>query len=95
MFHHAPVLVLVLVLGIGIGIGQYYWVLGALLGIVLTPVHTDEFMAGCERRGNGEDQAKTRVEQSRMVCGSQKRGWSRAEHGAAERERSRGYKNQV
>jgi len=32
MFHHA----LVLVLGIGIGIGQYYWVLGALLGIVLT-----------------------------------------------------------
>ena len=34
MFRHAPVLVLVL--GIGIGIGQYYWVLGALLGIVLT-----------------------------------------------------------
>ena len=34
MFHHAPVLVLAL--GIGIGIGQYYWVLGALLGIVLT-----------------------------------------------------------
>jgi len=25
-----------LVLGIGIGLGQYYWVLGALLGIVLT-----------------------------------------------------------
>ena len=34
MFHHAPVLVL----GIGIGMGQYYWVLGALLGIVLTLV---------------------------------------------------------
>ena len=34
MFHHAPVLVL----GIGIGIGQYYWVLGALFGIVLTLV---------------------------------------------------------
>jgi len=34
MFHYAPVLVLVL--GIGIGIGLYYWVLGALLGIVLT-----------------------------------------------------------
>jgi len=32
VFHHAPVLVLVL----GIGIGQYHWVLGALLGIVLT-----------------------------------------------------------
>ena len=32
MFHHTPVLVL----GIGIGIGQYYWVLGALLVIVLT-----------------------------------------------------------
>jgi len=37
MFHHDPVLVLAL--GIGIGIGQYYWVLGALLGIVLT-LHT-------------------------------------------------------
>ena len=34
MFHHTPVLVLVL--GIGIGIGQYYWVLGAFFGIVLT-----------------------------------------------------------
>ena len=34
MFHHAPVLVLAL--GIGIGIGQYYWVLGAFFGIVLT-----------------------------------------------------------
>jgi len=27
---------------IGIGIGQYYWVLGALFGIVLT-LHTDNF----------------------------------------------------
>jgi len=34
MFHHAPVLVLAL--AIGIETGQYYWVLGALLGIVLT-----------------------------------------------------------
>jgi len=34
VFHHAPVLVLAL--GIGIGIGQYYWVLGAYFGIVLT-----------------------------------------------------------
>ena len=34
MFLYAPVLVLAL--GIGIGIGQYYWVLGALFGIVLT-----------------------------------------------------------
>jgi len=32
VFHRTPVLVL----GIGIGIGQYYWVLGALFGIVLT-----------------------------------------------------------
>jgi len=36
VFHHAQLLVLVL--GIGIGIGQYYWALGALLGIVLTLV---------------------------------------------------------
>jgi len=34
VFHHTSVLVLAL--GIGIGIGQYYWVLGALFGIVLT-----------------------------------------------------------
>jgi len=39
VFHHA--LVLVLALGIGIGIGQYYWVLGAFFGIVLTlPLHS-------------------------------------------------------
>jgi len=29
VFHHTSI-------GIGIGIGQYYWVLGALFGIVLT-----------------------------------------------------------
>ena len=34
VFRHTPVLVLAL--GIGIGIGQYYWVLGAFFGIVLT-----------------------------------------------------------
>jgi len=38
MFHHAPVLVLAS--GIGIGVGQYYWVLGALFGIVLTLIVT-------------------------------------------------------
>jgi len=31
-------LVSVLVLGIGIARGQYYWILGALLGIILTLV---------------------------------------------------------
>jgi len=36
VFHHTAVLVLAL--GIGIGIGQYYWVLGASFGIVLTLV---------------------------------------------------------
>jgi len=36
-------LVSVLVLGIGIARGQYNWILGALLGIVLTPMHINQF----------------------------------------------------
>jgi len=40
VFHHTPALVLAL--GIGIGIGQYYWVLGASFGIVLTLMHSSQ-----------------------------------------------------
>jgi len=38
-------LVSVLVLGIGIARGQYYWILGAYLGIVLTLLYSSELVA--------------------------------------------------